>query len=170
MDHKKPGVYRDIFKARIRRSCGCDMRSYMSAGRRAYDLEAAKAAGIYVPTEAEKQAATGNVNGGDSNADTADIRTSAGNNVTGNTNSANSELEDTVFEPGAAREGTVVLYKKNGISDDNQIDVGAADDTAAVQISENNPPSEQGVTENSDRVKDEEPLYDKKALSEFAHN
>ena len=49
MDGREPGVYRDQFKPRIRRSCGCDMRSYMSAGRRSYDLEAAKAAGLYVP-------------------------------------------------------------------------------------------------------------------------
>ena len=49
MDEKETGIYRDMFKARIRRSCGCDMRSYMSAGRRAYDLEAARAAGIHVP-------------------------------------------------------------------------------------------------------------------------
>ena len=48
-DGKPPCVYKDEFKARIRRSCGCDMRSYMSAGRRSYDLAAAKAAGMYLP-------------------------------------------------------------------------------------------------------------------------
>ncbi|MBR4777427.1 MAG: EAL domain-containing protein [Lachnospiraceae bacterium] len=53
MDGKAPGIYKDEFKARIRRSCGCDMRSYMSAGRRSYDLEAAKAAGLYIPSGAQ---------------------------------------------------------------------------------------------------------------------
>ena len=54
-DGRVPGIYKDEFKARIRRSCGCDMRSYMSAGRRSYDLEAAKAAGMYLP-ESENRA------------------------------------------------------------------------------------------------------------------
>ena len=63
-DGKAPCTYKDEFKARIRRSCGCDMRSYMSAGRRSYDLAAAKAAGMYLP-ESETGAENGKAAGSD---------------------------------------------------------------------------------------------------------
>lgn len=62
-DGKPPCVYKDEFKARIRRSCGCDMRSYMSAGRRSYDLAAAKAAGMYLPESESGDEDNGGIDG-----------------------------------------------------------------------------------------------------------
>ena len=66
---KAPGIYKDEFKARIRRSCGCDMRSYMSAGRRSYDLAAAKAAGMYLPESENADGTQGSKSGGGTSRD-----------------------------------------------------------------------------------------------------
>ncbi len=118
MDGKEPGCYYNKFKTRIRRSCGCDMRSFMSAGRRSYDLEAAKAAGIYVPADETEEANLTETVG-----KACDARKVQGG---GKADKAGFKIEqpaihglipddvieeDTVFMPSAAQEGTVRLIK-----------------------------------------------------------
>ncbi len=94
---EEPKIYKNPFKARIRRSCGCDMRSYLSAGRRDYDLAAARAAGLCIPDIDEDV-----VEKYEENA--IRERTQAAG--------ASEPVEETVFMPDAAKDGTVFLYKK----------------------------------------------------------
>ena len=93
----EPKTYKNPFKARIRRSCGCDMRSYLSAGRRDYDLAAARAAGISIP-----------------NIDEEIVEKYEENAIRERSVEANAvePVEETVFMPDAAKDGTVFLYKK----------------------------------------------------------
>ena len=178
---KKPDTYRDVFKARIRRSCGCDMRSYMSAGRRAYDLEAARAAGIHVPDgvisaeKKENQTASGT---GDIQKETDETKN------TGDTDNKEQSIpandakdkdilnEDTVFEPNAAAEGTVVLYKKKNEEPDEDLTENKdnSDKTASDYAENKNDSDKTAATgaENSLSEKNDEPICDQKALSEFA--
>ena len=122
MDGKEPGTYYNKFKTRIRRSCGCDMRSFMSAGRRSYDLEAAKAAGIYVPADETEEAdltvtvgkacdARKAQDGGKANEAGFKIDQPA---IRERVPEEERTEDDTVFMPSAAQEGTVRLIKKEG--------------------------------------------------------
>ena len=177
MAEKKPDTYRDVFKARIRRSCGCDMRSYMSAGRRAYDLEAAKAAGIHVPEGAISTEGKKNItsSGRNDNAQTTDrnIDFKEQENPTSNDQQVKDILnEDTVFEPNAATEGTVVLYKKKNEEPDEDLTENKdnSDKTASDYAENKNDSDKTAATgaENSLSEKNDEPICDQKALSEFA--
>ncbi|MBR4342524.1 MAG: EAL domain-containing protein [Lachnospiraceae bacterium] len=106
-----PKVYKNPFKARIRRSCGCDMRSYLSAGRREYDLAAAKAAGICV-IENENEA--GKTKGSE-NIETAEAaEKTEQQNIAGGEKAKQEDTkqEDTIFMPDAVKDGTVIIYKK----------------------------------------------------------
>lgn len=92
----KPSVYHDVFKTRIRRSCGCDMRSYLSAGRREYDLKAARASGIYVPQADEDPMKEG-------------VKEALDN-------------DDTVFIPNAGKDSGVILKKDVPVVPDSRTD------------------------------------------------
>jgi len=102
---KEPEIVKNPFKARIRRSCGCDMRSYLSAGRRGYDLAAAKAAGIYVLSDenTKKNAAE------EKKEETSEDRQASEQTASIDQN----DTEDTVFMPAAAEPGTVRLIRQD---------------------------------------------------------
>lgn len=171
----EPGIYKDMFKARIRRSCGCDMRSYMSAGRRAYDLEAAKAAGIHVPDgvisaeKKENRIASGT---GDIQKNTGDTDNKEQGIPANDAKDKDILNEDTVFEPNAAAEGTVVLYKKKNEEPDEDLTENKdnSDKTASDYAENKNDSDKTAATgaENSLSEKNDEPICDQKALSEFA--
>ena len=161
MENNEPKVYMDAFKTRIRRSCGCDMRSYISAGRRAYDLQAAKAAGIYVPESAlngQGDSAGTTIKGGAITGSTEIGGTSTGVNGLDNASTENTGLLDidapaeTVFMPNAADNCTVILYKKAP-----EQDLGS-DKQVTPDVTKEKP----------EKPKDDEPLFDEKALNEFA--